>query len=192
MKKSHSTLNTDNPTLSFYRLQSDPMPAIPEYATAGSACFDLAAHLIKGEEIEGVDSVCFRFKRVVQIPTIHNAGGKTARQGVIILPGETVKIPTGLILDIPEGYSVRVHIRSSVAYKLGLVLANNEGIIDSDYVDPLFLLIHNRSSHTHWIDNGQRLAQGELVKNVQPSFKEILARPEKKTDRDGGIGSTGV
>jgi dUTP pyrophosphatase len=45
-------------------------------------------------------------------------------------------IPTGLIADIPEGFSVRIHSRSGLAFKQGVYLTNCEGVIDSDYVDP--------------------------------------------------------
>ena len=58
----------------------------------------------------------------------------------IVPARHSMAIPTGLILDIPIGYSVRVHPRSGLAYKKGVTLLNAEGIIDSDYTDELKII----------------------------------------------------
>ena len=101
-------------------------------------------------------------------------------------------IPTGLILDIPEGYSVRIHGRSGLAYKKGINLLNCEGIIDSDYTDELKVLLYNTSNVDFKINHGDRIAQGELVKSLDYTIEECYTQPQQKTDRVGGFGSTGV
>lgn len=104
----------------------------------------------------------------------------------------SMAIPTGLILDIPIGYSVRVHPRSGLAYKKGVTLLNAEGIIDSDYVNELKIILHNTSNLDFIIDHGDRIAQGELVKSLDYTIEECYTAPTQKTDRVGGFGSTGV
>jgi dUTP pyrophosphatase len=99
--------------------------------------------------------------------------------------------PTGLIMDIPEGYSVRLHPRSGNALKLGLVLANLEGVIDSDYFDELMVLLWNTTTNGLWINNESRIAQAEMVKQERYLIEETKEKPGKKTDREGGLGSTG-
>ena len=101
-------------------------------------------------------------------------------------------VPTGLILDIPIGYSVRLHPRSGLSLKQGLVLANAQGIIDSDYVEELFVLMYNMSDNVMTINNGDRICQGELIKTDKYTIEETLIQPKIKTDRKGGMGSTGV
>lgn len=110
-----------------------------------------------------------------------------------VIPAKlSMAIPTGLILDIPVGYSVRVHPRSGLAYKKGVTLLNAEGIIDSDYTDELKIILHNTSNLDFIIDHGDRIAQAELVKSLDYTLEECYTAPTQKTDRVGGFGSTGV
>jgi dUTP pyrophosphatase len=101
-------------------------------------------------------------------------------------------VPTGLIFDIPEGYSVRIHPRSGLSYKQGLILANLEAVIDSDYIHETFVLLTNISENHITINNGDRVAQAELVKQEKYAISETTNKPVQKTDRTGGLGSTGV
>ena len=98
-------------------------------------------------------------------------------------------LPTGIIFDIPEGYSVRLYPRSSTCLKYGLVLANNTGIIDADYVEENFMIF--RALKPVRIEVGTRLAQFEMVKLIRPDCNIITEKPKQKTDRKGGYGSTG-
>lgn len=109
-----------------------------------------------------------------------------------IFAGKRAVIPTGLILDIPKGYSVRIHARSGLAYKNGITLLNAEGIIDSDYVDELKIILYNTSNEDFEIHHGDRIAQGELVKTLDYTVEECYTAPEQKTNRVGGFGSTGI
>ena len=162
--------------LKFFRV--NPEAIIPQYQTKQSACFDLHACLI-GERVKGFDRNNKEFKT-------------SPSDKIAIGAGERILIPIGMIIDIPEGYSVRLHARSGLSLKQGLVLANAEGVIDSDYVDPTFVMIHNISTVPATVKHGDRIAQGELVKIEQAVLEATDVQPGQKTDRQGGLGSTGV
>lgn len=154
---------------------------IPNKMTEGSACFDLAACIV-GDDVGEIVAYNENSERVFM----------TTRGATLsIPPGYRVLVPTGIIMDIPEGYSVRLHPRSSLAWKHGLMLANNEGVIDSDYVEPVFALIYNFTEAFVDINHGDRIVQCELAPVVPAEFAELEARPAQKTSRDGGLGSTG-
>jgi dUTP pyrophosphatase len=162
--------------LSYHKINPNAEP--PVYGTQSAACFDFRACLI-GERVKGFD----RNNKEFYAPKSDK---------IAVNPGERILIPTGLILDIPEGWSVRLHARSGLSLKQGLVLANAEGVIDSDYVDPTYLMITNISTVIATVKHGDRIAQGELVPVYQAEFNELPEAPAKKTDREGGLGSTGI
>ena len=105
---------------------------VPKHQTKQSACFDLAFSSAGKGTYTGYSHMNKPFTRQM-------------RSAITIAPGERVLIPTGLIMDIPEGYSVRLHARSGTSLKQGLVLANAEGVIDSDYVEEVMVILHNIS-----------------------------------------------
>ena len=114
-------------------------------------------------------------------------------ESYIIAPGGTVAISTGLIFDIPLGYSIRLHPRSGLALKHGITMKNAEGVIDSDYTNELKVLVWNTQICTSFeINPGDRIAQGELVKNLDYTIEECYTTPVQKTNRVGGFGSTGI
>lgn len=159
--------------------KTHPSIKLPQHQTAQSACFDIAFQASGKHEVSGYTGMNKPVKRLMN--------------GTVTLsPGDRLMIPTGMILDIPKGYSVRVHARSGLSLKQGLVLANAEGVIDSDYVEELFVLLHNISQNSITITDGDRIAQGELVKNVEYDIVETASRPLVRTTRVGGMGSTGV
>ena len=86
---------------------------------------------------------------------------------------------------------MRLYPRSGLALKQGLTLANNVGIIDSDYVEPVFAMITNISGNTQYVKHNERICLGELFKAQPCILEETREQPERKTDRDGGFGSTG-
>lgn len=163
--------------LKFYK--TDPEAHDPEFATEGSACFDLKAFIRDG------DTVTYFTSQNVKMDVVVSGGGLN------ISPRERYLIPTGLIFDIPVGFSVRIHPRSGLSLKNGLGLSNMEGVIDYDYVEPSFILLENRSDSGFRLTNGMRICQGELVQTVKYEVVETENRPETKTDREGGFGSTG-
>ena len=166
--------------LYFYKLHSDIKD--PIRATEGSACFDLHASLPETSEIKV-------YLNNFEEP--EKRSRKVVNGRVQVNPNERLLIPTGLVFDIPAGYSIRLYPRSSLALKQGLTLANNVGIIDSDYVEPVYMMVCNISGYQQSISNGERICQAELVQDYPCMIMETEERPERKTDRDGGFGSTG-
>lgn len=155
--------------------------SLPQFATEASACFDLKACLSPTDIV----------KKRVALTNIEVGVSISPDRNIDIHPGDRVLIPTGLIFDIPVGYSVRLHPRSGLSFKDGIVLANAEGIIDADYVDPVFVIVQNVSDVTCKIKHGDRICQGELVKVEAHLIQELNDAPQIKTSRTGGIGSTG-
>ena len=131
-------------------------------------------------------------KKEMRIVKCWAGKNSTFNSGIEIYPGERALIPTGLIFDIPDGHSVRLHTRSSISLKKGLIMPNSEGIIDSDYYHQTFVMLYNASADEVLIENGERIAQGELVKTLTYIIEETKDVPEQKTNRVGGFGSTGV
>ena len=105
--------------------------------------------------------------------------------------GSTVKIGTGICIEIPNGCFGAVFARSGLATKRGLRPANCVGVIDSDYRGELIVALHNDSDKTETIENGDRIAQ--IV--VMPYFAIELNEVSELTETargDGGFGSTGM
>lgn len=166
--------------LKFYPLM--PHVEIPTIATPGSACFDIRFQYHGLDPIIAYDNTNVLQKIVVPI------SGTS-----ITLPSHwRALLPTGLIFDIPEGHSVRVHPRSGLSIKKGLTLINCEGVIDSDYVEEVMVTVFNASDASVTIDIGERLCQGELVKTLDYVMAATTERPQRKTNRSGGFGSTGT
>ena len=157
----------------------NPNAIVPSFATEQSACFDLTACLMGVEKVKAYT----RMNEPMELYCIDK----------VEIPAEfRVLIPTGLIFDIPENHSVRVHPRSGLSFKNGLVTQNAEGIIDADYVEECFVMLKNDSLSRITIEHGMRIAQAEMVCNLDYILVECGERPSKKTSRDGGFGSTGV
>ena len=161
--------------LEVYKMYDDV--SMPKMATAGSACIDIESYLIEGQELKAKD--CLFKQNIVK-------DGK-----VIIAPLGRMLIPTGLIADIPQNHSLRIHPRSGLSFKMGLALANQEGIIDDDYKEEIFIAIINLSGEHQTITNHMRIAQGELVSHQMYRIIETSNKPARTTDRSGGFGSTG-
>ena len=166
--------------LHYYKLH--PEVKDPIRATRGSACFDLYSFLQEDKPIKVY---------LNQLEVVENKDRLVLNGRVQVNPNERVLIPTGLIFDIPRGYSVRLYPRSSLALKQGLTLANNVGIIDWDYVEPVFAMIVNISGDVKYVNHNERICQGELFKDQPCIIEEVKDRPQTKTDRKGGFGSTG-
>ncbi len=109
---------------------------------------------------------------------------------VVIQPGQTAFIHTGLATEIPEGYVGLVYARSGLACKQGLAPANKVGVIDSDYRGELVVALFNQSGEAKTVKYGDRIAQ--LV--IAPYLKCEFIESEELSDTTrgaGGFGSTG-
>ena len=158
---------------------------VPKYATEGSACFDLHACIELGTKYISYNP----FNRKVELPVKLTS---TDKPTILIHQNHRVLIPTGLIFDIPKQHLMKIFVRSGTALKQGLMLSNSVGIIDSDYVDPLYIMLYNASDTIVNIHHGDRIAQGALEVSMHASLAETTDRPMQKTSRSGGLGSTGV
>lgn len=109
---------------------------------------------------------------------------------VVIEPGKTYLVPTGLSLAIPEGFAGLIYARSGLATKRGLAPANKVGVIDSDYRGELFVSLHNHSDAPQEIAPGERIAQMIITPYVAADF--VVTEELSETVRGaGGFGSTG-
>jgi dUTP pyrophosphatase len=102
-----------------------------------------------------------------------------------------VIIPTGLFMEIPEGYEVQIRPRSGLAFKHGLTVINSPGTIDSDYRGEVCVIIINHGDLEYYVNPGERIAQMVLAKyeRVEWSDTEDLSDTARG---EGGIGHTGV
>ncbi len=153
----------------------------PTRATPGSAAFDLAACLNVGDEVTAMYSLGPSTLRV-------------RKDNKLYIPaGYRVLVPTGIFMDIPEFTMVNIYPRSGTSFKKGLILTNSVAIIDSDYVQEVFVSITNNSGVTQTIENGERIAQFVLTHlSGQDDIISLTLPPQPKTTRKGGFGSTGA
>ncbi|ERT56764.1 dUTP pyrophosphatase [Peptoniphilus koenoeneniae] len=112
-------------------------------------------------------------------------------ESLIIKPLDRVLVPTGIFLEIPEGYEGQVRARSGLALKKGLSLPNGIGTIDSDYRGELKVILINLGKEDIVIENGDRIAQLVFIKYERAQIE--LVDELSSTDRSqGGFGHTGV
>lgn len=110
---------------------------------------------------------------------------------VELKPFQRALIPTGLFLEIPEGFECQVRPRSGLALKKGITVLNSPGTIDADYRGEVGVILINLSDETFVVENGERIAQ--LVFAEYKQAKWIEAEVLTETERGaGGFGSTGV
>ena len=109
---------------------------------------------------------------------------------VVIKPGESVLIHTGIATAIPEGFVGLVYARSGIACKRGLAPSNKVGVIDSDYRGEIMVSFHNHGANEQLIMPDERIAQMVIAPFVRCEYEELDELDE--TDRgEGGFGSTG-
>jgi dUTP pyrophosphatase len=105
-------------------------------------------------------------------------------------PLERNLIPTGLFVEIPQGYEIQIRPRSGLAIKQGITCLNTPGTIDSDYRGEIKIILINLSSEEQVINPGDRIAQMIIQKTERAEFEqvEILNNTERAA---GGFGHTG-
>ena len=109
----------------------------------------------------------------------------------MLKPLQRALIPTGLYIELPDGYEAQVRPRSGLALKKGVTVLNSPGTIDSDYRGEIKVIMINLSNDTTVINTGERIAQLIISKFEKVVFKEVDALNE--TERgEGGFGHTGV
>ncbi len=110
---------------------------------------------------------------------------------IVLQPMERKLIPTGIFIEIPEGYEGQIRARSGLAIKHGLGLVNSVGTIDSDYRGELRIPMINWGSEAYTINNGDRIAQLVIAAyaRVEVESCEELSDTERG---EGGFGHTGI
>ena len=121
-----------------------------------------------------------------------------ASETTLLEPGVVTLVPTGLIIEAPEGYHFRVFIRSGFAVKNNVSLVNSVGIIDSDYCGPedylkiAMVMNYHRDAEPVLVNRGDRIAQIIFEKNaIDEVIWEVQTDPAFHGETRGGFGSTG-
>jgi len=109
---------------------------------------------------------------------------------VTLQPLERTLIPTGLFVEIPNGYEIQIRPRSGLAIKQGITCLNTPGTIDSDYRGEIKIILINLSSEEQVINHGDRIAQMIVQRTERAAFEQVEFLNE--TERAaGGFGHTG-
>lgn len=125
--------------------------------------------------------------------TIHSAGmdlRANLKSTVTLKPLERKLIPTGLFIELPEGYEAQIRPRSGMALKHGISILNTPGTIDADYRGEIGIILVNLSNKAVMIKDGDRICQ--MVINKVEKVTWIPVETLKVTERGGGgFGHTG-
>lgn len=113
-------------------------------------------------------------------------------ENIVLMPGETKLIPTGLSMAIPTGMVGLIYARSGISIKRGLAPANKVGVIDSDYRGEVMVALYNQSNVEQVIEQDERIAQFVLMPYVQADFTEVEELDNDTPRGSGAFGSTGA
>lgn len=131
---------------------------------------------------------------MMEYMTEHAAGMDiyaAVKEDVILKPGETKLIPTGMSIAVPIGYEAQIRPRSGLALKKEVTVLNTPGTIDADYRGPVGIILANMGKEDFVVKRADRVAQMVIAPVVQAKPKLVDELPA--TDRgEGGFGSTGV
>lgn len=125
--------------------------------------------------------------------TEHSAGmdlRANLAETITLLPGQRKLIPTGLFIELPEGYEAQIRPRSGLALKHGITVLNSPGTVDADYRGEIMVLLINLSDVPFEIENGERVAQMIVSPYQQVRWQTVDALTETRRGA-GGYGSTG-
>ena len=132
----------------------------------------------------------------VQLPQ-YKTGGSSGmdllaliEKPIKIKPQESVIIPTGITIAIPEDTEVQIRPRSGLAAKSNISVLNTPGTIDSDYRGEIKIILFNHSKEDFTVNNNDRIAQMVLMPILKAEFEEVNNLPETIRG-SGGFGSTG-
>jgi dUTP pyrophosphatase len=111
-------------------------------------------------------------------------------EDIVLKPLERRLIPTGLYVEIPQGYEAQIRPRSGLALKKGITVLNSPGTIDADYRGEIGIILINLSPEEFVISNGERICQMVVASHekVEWEISEIL---EETSRGEGGFGHTG-
>jgi dUTP diphosphatase len=131
-----------------------------------------------------------------ELPAYQTAGAAgldiraNLEEPIVLAPLQRTLVPTGLFLEIPEGYEVQVRPRSGLAAKYGITVINAPGTIDSDYRGEVKVPIVNLSDESFTIAHGERIAQMIFAKYERVTFQQVEELSDTQRGA-AGFGSTG-
>ncbi len=125
----------------------------------------------------------------------HGSAGADLRaflkEPVTLEPGKTALVPTGIFIEIPDGYEAQIRPRSGLALNHGITFLNSPGTIDSDYRGEIKIIMTNLGDGSFVIENGMRIGQIVFARVFRGEF--IRTESLKRTERDeGGFGHSGI
>jgi len=114
-------------------------------------------------------------------------------EAILIRPGDRKFIPTGITIQIPEGYEAQIRPRSGLVLRHGVTVLNTPGTIDSDYRGTIGVILYNAGSERFFINRGDRIAQIVVKPVDRVEFVEVMTLDEldDSVRGAGGLGSTG-
>lgn len=160
---------------------------LPQYANSTDACLDIKAKICNNVVPPSPMGKVYR-----QLKRLFGVNLGDTEDSIVILPGETRKVRTGLQIAVPEGNVMMMFVRSSTGIKKNLCLANGTGIIDAGYRDEVIMALHNFGKEPVCILDGDRICQFLILPYPKISLKQVKDDENfRYGDRGGGIGSTG-
>ncbi|MFS2188768.1 dUTP diphosphatase [Mucilaginibacter sp. Mucisp84] len=109
---------------------------------------------------------------------------------VVLKPMERKLIPTGLYIELPEGFEAQIRPRSGLAFKHGIGIVNSPGTIDADYRGEIKVLLINFSTEDFEVNTGDRIAQMVVAKHERVNWEQVEVLNETQRG-EGGYGHTG-
>lgn len=111
-------------------------------------------------------------------------------QTIVLQSLERMLIPTGLFIELPDGYEAQVRPRSGLAIKQGITCLNTPGTIDSDYRGEIKVILINLSNEPQPVHHGDRIAQ-MIISSVEKADLLLVQELNTTTRGEGGFGHTG-
>ena len=137
-----------------------------------------------------------KFDKNIELPIYKTSGSSGmdlvayVKSKIIIKPGKTAMVPTGIAVAIPKNYEIQIRPRSGLAAKKGISVLNTPGTIDSDYRGEIKIILINFSKKPFVVKSGDRIAQMILSPIAKGKLKEVKILPSTVRGQ-GGFGSTG-
>ena len=125
--------------------------------------------------------------------TLHAAGMDLRAEldeQIVLKPMERKLVPTGLFIELPEGFEAQIRPRSGLAFKHGIGIVNSPGTIDADYRGEIKVLLINFSTEDFEINTGDRIAQMVVAKHERVNWEQVEVLNETQRG-EGGYGHTG-
>ena len=112
-------------------------------------------------------------------------------QPIVLKPLERALVPTGIHIQLPEGYEAQIRPRSGLAIKHGISIVNSPGTIDSDYRGEIRVILVNLSNENFTIQDGERICQMVVAQHATIEWEEVNSLDETRRG-SGGFGHTGA